>query len=678
MQRFSAASLIAALFTALFLSFLTACGGTSSSANTVASLVISPTVLSMNQGQVVGITASAQNATGSTVAADINFSSSNTALANVSSGGLLCAGAWDANIITCTPRLGPSGVGTVTITASAATNSAITATLTLYVHEQVDQVNMTAPASCTSLGQTANVSALVLSTTAPGCSVAAPCNITSTVGPITYGSTDTSIVSISASGVLTAAKPGQASVFAGVSGVNSVAQPTQTCPVSYILLHNSTDYTDNFTLAPAATQTVAADVYDTKGAYIKPSLTWASNYPASATAAVASTGSPSGIITAVVPGTTTVTATCSNPDCNANLPAQYSINQLTVTVPGSHDTTVYAASTNSTTLVPITTSNNTAGTAITLPYAPNSILADPTGAHVYLGSATTLMQVTVATNSVATVGVPGSVIAVSPDGNYVVMSDPTSGGTYIYDVTTSSFVSRTFFANASSAAFTPDSKTTWYTYQNQAYVSSLSAAVVQYTLPYTTGSIAFNANGALGYITSSTAHQVDVRSTCDHSEIQPLAANAPTLISTLPTGNGAIVADSPNVDVINSGGLVGAGCPTTATSSLASFNMGVGPFTASQMFVSPNNGNAWIISNLPELLGFNLVNSTPFAIPLANGATPLSGGARIDSQQLYLGASDGTVHRIDVASLTDAAQIAVNIKNSSGTLVGPNLVAVVP
>ena len=106
MQRFSAASLIAALFTALFLSFLTACGGTSSSANTVASLVISPTVLSMNQGQVVGITASAQNATGSTVAADINFSSSNTALANVSSGGLLCAGAWDANIITCTPKAG--------------------------------------------------------------------------------------------------------------------------------------------------------------------------------------------------------------------------------------------------------------------------------------------------------------------------------------------------------------------------------------------------------------------------------------------------------------------------------------------------------------------------------------------------------------------------------------------
>ena len=135
---------------------------------------------------------------------------------------------------------------------------------------------------------------------------------------------------------------------------------------------------------------MAADVYDTKGAYIKPSLTWASNYPAVQPRPSPRPGSPSGIITAVVPGTTTVTATCSNPDCNANLPAQYSINQLTVTVPGSHDTTVYAASTNSTTLVPITTSNNTAGTAITLPYAPNSILADPTGAHVYLGSATSL------------------------------------------------------------------------------------------------------------------------------------------------------------------------------------------------------------------------------------------------------------------------------------------------
>jgi hypothetical protein len=278
---------------------------------------------------------------------------------------------------------------------------------------------------------------------------------------------------------------------------------------------------------------------------------------------------------------------------------------------------------------------------------------------------------------VSTVGIPGSVIAISADGNYVVLSDPTAGGTYIYDVTTSSFVSRTFFANAASAAFTPDSKTAWYIYQNQAYAQSLSASNLQYTLPYTTSSVAFNATGKLAYITSSTAHQVDVRSTCDHSEIQTLAATAPTLISTIPTTDGAVVADSPNIDVVTSA-LPTGGCPSTATNTITGFNMGVGTFTPTQLFVSPNSSYAWIISNLNQLLGFDLTTSTPFAIPFANGATPLSGGARIDSQQLYIGASDGTVHRIDVASLTDAAQITVGIKDSSGNTVGPNLVTVVP
>ena len=49
-----------------------------------------------------------------------------------------------------------------------------------------------------------------------------------------------------------------------------------------------------------------------------------------------------------------------------------------------------------------------------------------------------------------------------------------------------------------------------------------------------------------------------------------------------------------------------------------------------------------------------------------------------DGQQLYIGANDGTVHRMDVATATDAAQITVGLKDASGNAVAPNLVAVAP
>ncbi len=94
-----------------------------------------------------------------------------------------------------------------------------------------------------------------------------------------------------------------------------------------------------------------------------------------------------------LPGTASITATCSYPDCNINVPAQYSLNVVTATVSGNSTANVYAASTKSTTLIPISTSTNTAGTAITLPYLPNSIIIDPAGNNLYLGSSSGLMAV---------------------------------------------------------------------------------------------------------------------------------------------------------------------------------------------------------------------------------------------------------------------------------------------
>jgi hypothetical protein len=48
----------------------------------------------------------------------------------------------------------------------------------------------------------------------------------------------------------------------------------------------------------------------------------------------------------------------------------------------------------------------------------------------------------------------------------------------------------------------------------------------------------------------------------------------------------------------------------------------------------------------------------------------LTGGTTLDSTKLYVGGSDNAVHRIDVASGTDAQQITVSFT--------PDLVAVRP
>ena len=129
--------------------------------------MLSPTSISLNQGAVTGISAVALNASGTTVAADITFSSSNTAIATISTGGLICGGVWDTNFINCNAPNDQSGVGQVTITATA-TAFNVTATATVYVHEKVDQVTTVLGSGCTSMGQPVTISGRAYSTSAPG------------------------------------------------------------------------------------------------------------------------------------------------------------------------------------------------------------------------------------------------------------------------------------------------------------------------------------------------------------------------------------------------------------------------------------------------------------------------------------------------------------------------------
>jgi hypothetical protein len=678
MRQFSAAQLVAAFISILSLSLLVGCGGTSTTTNPVTSITMVPSSTSMNIGQVVKITGVTKNYAGSTIVADVSYSSSNPNIVSISPTGLMCAGTWDPNFIDCTPLPGKTGVGQVTITA---TSGSVTATAPVYSHLQVDRITVNPPTGCVSVGATPNYIATAYSTTASGCSAAVPCDITTTVGPISFFSTDLQVMANNTTtGVLTATNPGSTSIYANVAGLNSIPESALVCPIVSILIHDASSSNTAFTLAPTATQNLIADVIDSAGNSVTPVLTW-SAVPAGVASLTGTVNNSvvtpnSQTVTANTGGTTIITATCSTPSCNRNINPQYGQNLVTVNVTGGTTTTVYAASTQSLTLVPISTSGNTVGTAIGLPYIPNSIVSNSAGTKVYLGSSTGIMTVDVLTATVTvSAAAVGQIVAASPNGQYLLVSDSTSGNVYVFNTAGSNLL--THPVTSSSGAFTADGQSVSFLVGQQLYYDTIFPTSTVSNLPYVPDAVDVSAQGGMTYITSSALGAIDTRTTCNQSDWQALAATNPTLVAHLPNGNGAVVVDSPSVDVVTTG-TIPAGCPPTPQSTVASYNLGFGNFTARQMFISPTSSAAYIISNLPQVIAFDLTSLAPFSIPLANSAQPFSGGMTIDGTQVYVGASDGAVHNLSVANHTDAAQIAVGLKDVTGNAVSPNLVLVLP
>lgn len=631
----------------------------------------------MNIGQVTKITGVTKNYAGNTIVADVSYASSNPSQITISPTGYICAGIWDANYINCNALPGQTGVATATITA---TSGSISATAPVFAHLQVDRITVTPPTGCVSVGATPTYTATAYNTTANGCSPAIPCDVTPTVGPVSFFSTDLTVMANnSTTGILTANEPGSTTIYASVAGLNSTPQSALVCPVVSINVHDANSTNTVFSLAPTATQALVADVIDSAGVAIRPALTW-SSIPAGVASVTlgTSTTTNSGTVTATTAGTAVITVTCSTPDCNRNINPQYSQNVVTVNVTGTTTTTVYAASSKSLTLVPITTSNNTAGTNISLPYQPNSIFSNSSGTNVYLGSATGLMVVTVASAAVSVAAsAPGKIVAASPSGQYLLISDTVNSSIYLYDATNSRLV-LTQSLTASAGAFTSDNKSvTFLSPNNQLYTYTTYPTASGVILPYVPIALDVSAQGGMTYVTSSSLGAIDVRTTCNQGDWQTLSAAAPTLVAHLPNGNGAVVADSPSLDVVTTAAIP-SGCPPTPQSTVTSYNLGFGSFTANQMFISPDSSRAWVLSNLNSVIGLNLSTLAPFSIPLANSAQPTTGGVMVDGSMVYVGGTDNNVHALNTSTNTDSAQINPGLKDPNGNAVAPDLVLVLP
>ncbi|MBZ5629569.1 MAG: Ig-like domain-containing protein [Acidobacteriia bacterium] len=624
-------------------------GGSSSTVNTPSSIAVSPAVLSLNLGDVVSASGTLVNSSGTAIAnpPTITFSSSNTSVVTVSSSGAVCAGKWDTNFIVCDTTGFQPGTANITLTSGS-----ITATIPVYTHLHVDRVTASpAVVDCVSSGQTQQMSAKALSNGV---------DITSSVGPFSWSTLSVDVGTIDANGLVTAKTPGETGIVATVGNVKSAAATWITCPVQSINVHLASGPDTTFSLGAAGnTVSLAADLLDKHGNSISAPLNWSSSQ-----ASVANVNSAA-LVTAAGPGTVGITASCAG-SCNVNLASVYS-NVVKGTVAGTSATTIYAAGTSSTSLVPIDSITNAAGTAIALPSTPNSFLFDAIGTTGYLGSSGGLMELDASTNTVTqNVGLAGSVLAVSPDGNRVIVAG--SNIVYVVGVGTGITSEASAIVGATAADFTPDSRGAYVVAGNALYFWS-SGSFRILGLGGVANDVKLLANGAFAYLAGGAAGPaVTARAVCDNSLADTVTtAGTPSLVRSQVDASQVLAVDSSGMDVVTPA-TTRVGCPPTLSDTLTRVDFGVGAFTARQLFLLPDGSKAFVTSGLGQLLGLNTSTLTPFTIPLVGGASPFTGGTTLDGKTIYLGASDNKVHRIDAAAGADVQQIGVSFT--------PDLVAV--
>jgi len=717
----------------LFLAVVLAgCGGGSSSGggggipadpNKVTSVTVSPTSVSLNAGDVLQVFAAAANSTGGFVSnATFTFSSSNIGLITVSPSGLVCGGVWDSQFVTCNGKdgLGNPLAGSATITASSqgVTSSAIP----VAVHPSITSI--TVAGACTvGPGEPANSPCCTSATAAQQFTAKAfhgVTDITSLVGPFSWASTNTPVGTVDNNGLVKAITPGLTGIFATNTTVSSPSVKFRTCMPLEIRLHVPGDtpptLTTSVTLALAGTQVVEADTTDEKG-FVQnsgPLLTVSNNPAVSTITATTVTGQSFGGAGFV--------SSCTPPTCGGGVNNPVYSNLFRVTVPGtSPATTVYATTSvpppsgTSPSIIPIDTSATTlvAGTAITLPGVPNSFVADAAGDVAYLGTTAGLVKLDMSANSaiVVAINIIGKVLAVSNNGNEVILSDadpaiqpdPTKQRLFVFDLASSTFQ---FFIvpGAVAAAFDTDNFRAYAVANNgNVYVVSPNVppqlSLVTLTIGGSSTSATPLASGPYVYIANSAG--IDVLATCNNvQQASPPITSTPQLIGGTKNADIIVAANATGVDIETATvtsilsahpapfTLNSTSCAPPVSYSNQFVDFGVGAFTARQILVSSSGvANGQTTSHVVVIpAGINqlfvAIPGSPGggSIPLHVGATEaFSGGMTPDGNKVWVGVG-GTndVHLINLTNSTDTNQVAMPFKDASNNPAPPNLVVVKP
>jgi uncharacterized protein YjdB len=252
----------------------------------VANVVVSPAAPNVNVGQTVQLTATPFNAAGQPLTGRVTtWSSSATSIATVSGSGLVSG----------------VGVGSAVITATIEGKSA-TATVTVNAVAQGQIATVTiAPASATvNVAWTTNLTATARNSN--GSSIS---GVT-----FTWSSSNTSIATVSSSGVVTGVAPGTATIFAVAGGKTGTSSITvQLAPVDRVVVSPASS-----TVNKGQTKQLTATLYDQRNNILTGrTVTWSSSDATKAT--VSSTG----LVTALKSGTVTITASSGGKSGSATI-----------------------------------------------------------------------------------------------------------------------------------------------------------------------------------------------------------------------------------------------------------------------------------------------------------------------------------------------------------------------
>ncbi|HZP62421.1 MAG TPA: hypothetical protein VFB28_03315 [Terriglobales bacterium] len=687
------------------------------------SIAISPSPsISMELGTNTALTTSILNTARAAITEPVIFVSSDTSVVTVAANGLVCAGSWDnlASPTSCTP--GRVGTAQVTATAQGVSSPPVT----VYVHQHIDSVTVQDmcsgghPVPACTLPRNACQS--LLENSAPQNTIyeahafSRGTDITGTVGGFTWQAVNGTVATLSSTAaglnsivngtslnqvMVTAKTPGVTPVFASVGTATSIPISFTTCLVQSIQLQATGSTGTSRTIIPTVRDTVGNVISDPTKISAIP-LTWSSSQPGSVT--VSSAGSASGTTGG---GGSTIVVSCTPPTCNVGvLPTLpiYPENAIQLVLNPSattSSTSVYVGSTGCgtidncvSTLVPVTTPN-TVGSSISLPETPNSLVFHPQGTKAYLGTdsglfgSRGLMILDQASNTITQFpSTPGKVLAVSPDGSKVVVSDTTDTPNQVFVFDTVSNASSVLnITGATAADFSPDSLKAYIVAGSTLYVYSKLDALQAIHLSVPANDVSFFAEGAFAYLAGGDPAGVMVRRTCDNGQADSVATTGtPTFIRALPDAVHVLALDPPNVNLITAN-TAPQGCTPPVTDTVTSFSLGLPSFTASQLIISGDGSTAYILSpNLDSVQVFNIGAQTSSSLPLAGNATPLRASLTSDGSALFVGASDGMLHEIQTGTGADITQIQFPLglclntagQKYTGITCNPDLVVVKP
>ena len=589
---------------------------------------------------------------------------------------------------------------------------------------------------CLSQGTTGQLAARVYS----NASTTLANNISCKVGHLSYTAQAGTVVSIDQNGVATAQQPGSTVITANISNAGSSAGFFSTCPPTSITLSvpgitgslSSTSVIVN----PNNTQPINAVVMDKNKAILTGlALEFESTTPTTIPAVSA------GTVTPAFPGAAAITAVCQPPSCNPSPFNQIGLfgngkpvtsNPVTVIAPGSNSTNLYIASTNSLYLVPVDFTQPQIGSPIRLPYQPNSMVISNDGSSIYMGSSYELMTYSPISNSVTAQdpSVNGFVLAVSPDGSTVVLTDPFRQFVYLYNPGSGGGVTTQYGGVGTHAAFSPDSQTVYITlgdYNSSTGVttpnnvllvhsqftgwyqttSSQPATDVAIAVPTVGAFFGGNPTTARSYCplttTTTTGGSQTTSSTTTNVFYPDAGVMGPATSRIATTNDGLHVLGATTAaftDLALPGGLPIGACPladntpatfTTSTAFsgalpgvTATAITGVFPTSDSKIaFVTYTGTGGVVPSYVPQASGAGTLSSIALSTAAGTPVAPIVGVVSADNLTFYAGTSgDNAVHLItkqtDGSYKDVTTPLTPKLPDVNGNIVAPNLLVQKP